>query len=119
MSVPTRRNPGFRIWAWERGLLGAFAGVLAAFAAAVLTVAFTFTGRGKVAAFVIAGILAIIIFALLYLSANRNPVPDGPVPVLGDSAEPKVAFVDDITKVIGKELGSVGHEQIAPPPGPA
>jgi hypothetical protein len=113
MTVPDRPSPGFRVWEWERGLLGAFAGTLAAFAGAVLTVAFTLSRTAKVVAFVVAGVLAVVIFALLFVSANRKPVPpdDG-------SVNPGSDFVDDKSKVIGTDLESVGQEPIPPPPGP-
>jgi len=118
MTAPDRPSPGFRVWKWERGLLGAFAGTLAAFAGAVLTVAFTLSRTGKVVAFIVAGLLAVVIFALLFVSANRKPLPDEPVPPDDGSVNPGSDFVDDESKVIGTDLESVGQEPIPPPPGP-
>ncbi len=77
MAASTDPRPGLKVWAWEKNLLVAFAGTLAGFAAAVLTVAFVLKSSGRVIAFVVVGVLVAATLIFLTVAANKRDGENG------------------------------------------
>jgi hypothetical protein len=71
VSSATDPGPGLKVWAWEKNLLLALAATLTAFATAVLTVAFTLKGSGRLIAFIVTGVLVVVMLAFLVAAANK------------------------------------------------
>lgn len=120
MTPSSSPRPGLKVWKWERGILGVFIGALAVFAAAVLTVAFTLKGSGKVIAFIIAVSLVVIVLALCVAAANgqsvrpeRRPHDNQP-----EKKKPRPGVVNDPSKAFAKDPNEVGRAPIPPPGGP-
>lgn len=111
MTASTDRRPGLKVWAWERSLQVAFSGTLAAFAAAILGVAFTLKSSGRVIAFIIVGILVAATFIFLIAAANK-PVSDEK-----EKKEKHPSMVDK-SKSFATDPESAASKPIKPPRGP-
>lgn len=117
MTSSATHRPGLRVWKWERDLLGVFIGALAVFAAAVLTVAFTLKGSGKVIAFIVALILIVIVLGLCVAAANGQPIRPGSRRHNYQAKErkPSPGLVNDPSKTFAKDPDTVGQPPIPPP----